>query len=112
MHEAGGGEFGGEEAFGVAYCGSCGEATAADRAFHGGGPLGGGPVTGEVEAGPLRCLRGTVPVEVRDYGEGGSGFLEDSAFEKGGLFRGGEEGFELAESGGENLFPAHLKLWP
>ncbi len=111
-HEAGGGEFGGEEAGAVAGEFSGGEAAAADGAFHGGGPAGIGPVAGDVEAGPSGGLRGAVEIEAGRDGEGGAGFLEDGALEQRGFADAGEEEFGLAQGGGKNLVAAHLDLRP
>ena len=76
---------GAEEGFGR-------EIAAADGAFHGGGPAGGGPIAGEEKARDGGLLLGAPAIDSGLGGKSGGGFLDD-----GGLhqlrFAGGGESF-------------------
>ena len=111
-HEAGSGGFGGEEEGAVAGECSGGEAATADGAFHGGGPAGCRPVSGDVEARPGGGLRRTEGVQPRGDGEGGARLLEHGGAEQGGVGGGGEEAYEFGQCGGENLLAREGKLRP
>jgi len=107
FHETGGGQGRREERGGVASRAGDGfgrEATAADGAFHGGGPAGEGPIASEIEVVAGGVGGGAEAVEAGSYGEGGAGFFEDSGLEELGFADGWEEAGELNEREGEDLF--------
>src|ERR1700722_4371581 len=84
-HEAGRGHVRGEES-GIFQAGGASqrfssEVSAADGAFHGGGPAGGGPVSGEKNARPGGGRDGTVGVDSGARRVSGVGF-----FDHGGLY--------------------------
>ena len=91
-HESGGGKIGSEELFIFHFrCadsrgadeGFGGEISAADGAFHGRGPAGGGPITGEEDAGPRGGLRRTVRVDAGAGRVGGVDFLDHGGLQQG-----------------------------
>src|SRR5258708_8511101 len=59
-----------------------GEIAAADRAFHGGGPAGGGPIAGDEKTGRLGILRGAPIVDAGLGGKRCGGFLDDRGFDE------------------------------
>ena len=69
-----------------------GEVSAADGAFHGGGPAGGGPIAGEENARPGGGCRGAMGVDAGARGIGGMKFFDDCGFHEIG-FAGGREKF-------------------
>ena len=101
--EAGGREVGGEELGAIAEEFSGGEPSAARGALHGGGPVCGGPVAGEVEAWPGGALRWAAWVEAGRDGEGGARLFEDAALDQLGAADLGEEAGEFVERGSEDL---------
>src|ERR1700726_783357 len=74
-----------------------GEISAADGAFHGGGPAGSGPISGEKNAGPGSYCDGTVGVDSRARRIGGVEFFNDRGFYEIGFARGGEEFTDFTE---------------
>ena len=83
--EAGDGEIGLKEFLrrvGGAEDGFGGQVAAADGAFHGGGPPGGGPITCEEQAGRLCFLRGAPMVNAGFGRKRCSSFLDDGGFDE------------------------------
>src|SRR5258708_4457059 len=111
-HQATGGEVWRHEAGSIAHEHASSPTATAGGTLHGGGPFGGGPVSCEIETGPLGGLLRPEVIQSWRYGEGRARLFQHAALQELCLFRGWEEDLELLESGGENLFPAHLKLGP
>ena len=77
--------------------------SAADGAFHGGGPSGGGPISGEEYAGPRGDGRGTVSVDAGARGVGGVEFFDDGGFDEIRGARGGEKFADFGEGEVDDL---------
>ena len=82
-----------------------GEITAANRAFHGGGPASCGPIPGKKKAKDTRLLRGTPTVDAGLRGKCGRGFLDDCGLEKV-CFAGGKESVM-----GRSTIPSRRSRW-
>src|SRR5229473_6246010 len=91
--EAVGGEIGLEEYSGRAVSTKQsfgGEIAAADGAFHGGGPAGGGPVACQEQPGDGGLLLGAPPIDSGLGGKSGGGFLDDGGLYKFSFAGGGQ----------------------
>src|SRR5271167_913060 len=71
--------------------------TTPDRAFHGGGPAGGGPVSGEEEAGPGSCMRGAIGIAAGCGREGRVDFFDHGRFDEFGVANCRKKFGELAQ---------------
>ena len=80
------------------------EVAAADGAFHGGGPAGSGPITGEEKAGSVRGLRGAEAVDAGFWGKRGARFFDDGGFDELGFARGGKRLLNFFQANFDDFF--------